>query len=109
MAIPHANPGQPIDIRPLGPALPSARTLALFKSGELEVIRLILPAGKSLPPHEVPGEITIQCLEGRFEVTAGGHSHALQAGQLLYLPGGVLHSLVGIEDASGLVTIVLQK
>ena len=109
MAISHANPGQPIDIKPLGPALAGARTLALFKSGELEVIRLILPAGKSLPPHRVPGEITIQCLEGRFEVTADGHTNVLEAGQLLYLPGGVLHHLLGLEDASGLLTIVLKN
>ena len=109
MAIAHANPGQPIDVRPLGPALPTARTLALFKSGELEVIRLILLAGKSVPPHKVPGEITIQCLEGRFEVTAEGQARILQAGQLLYLPGGILYSLLGIEDASGLITIVLRN
>lgn len=109
MAIPHANPGQPIDIRPLGLELSNARTLALFKSGELEVIRLVLLAGKSFPQHKVPGEITIQCLEGKFEVTTEGHSRLLQAGQLLYLPGGIPYSLVGIEDASGLITIVLKN
>lgn len=109
MAIPHANPGQPIDIRPLGPELANARTLALFKSGELEVIRLILPAGKSLAPHKVPGEITLQCIEGKFEVTANAHTHTLQAGQLLYLPGGTQHSLLGLADASALMTIVLQN
>lgn len=109
MAIPHATSGQPIDIRPLGPELPSARTVALFKTDELEVIRLILPAGRSVPPHKVPGEITIQCLEGKVEVTSEGRIQILHAGQLLYLSGGVLHSLVGIEDASALVTIVLRK
>lgn len=109
MAISHANPGQPIDVRPLGPELANARTLALFKSGELEVIRLVLPAGKSVPPHKVPGEITIQCLEGQFEVTAEGHTRVLQAGQLLYVPGGIMYSLLGIKDASGLITIVLKN
>lgn len=109
MAISHANPGQPIDIGPLGSELTGARTIALFKSGELEVIRLILPAGKSLPPHKVPGEITIQCIEGKFEVTVDGHAHTLQTGQLLYVPGGIVHSLLGIQDASGLVTIVLKN
>ncbi len=109
MAISHANPGQPIDIRPFGPELPNARTTALFKSGGLEVIRLVLPAGKSFPPHKVLGEVTIQCLEGTFEVTTDNQVHTLQAGQLLYVPGGIEHSLIGIEDASGLVTIVLQK
>lgn len=109
MAIAHATPGQPIDVRPLGAELPNTRTLALFKSGELEVIRLVLLAGKSYPPHKVPGEITIQCLEGKFEVSVEGRTHVLAAGQLLYLPGGVQHSLLGIEDSSGLVTIVLRN
>ena len=57
MAIPHAEPGQPVDLRPLGAALPDARTSALFKTGGLEVIRLVVPAGKRLPPHAVTGEI----------------------------------------------------
>jgi hypothetical protein len=45
MAIPHSAPGDLIDVRPLGPALASARTHALFKSNDLEVIRRVLPAG----------------------------------------------------------------
>jgi quercetin dioxygenase-like cupin family protein len=109
MAIPHANSGQPIDIGPLGSGLPDARTVALFKTAELEVMRLVLHAGKSFPSHRVPGEVTIQCLEGKIEVNADGQSHILQTGQLLYLSGNVLHSLLGLEDASALVTIVLGR
>jgi quercetin dioxygenase-like cupin family protein len=109
MAQPHARPGQPIDIRPLGAALSGTKTVALFKTDELEVMRLVLPAGKSVPTHKVAGEITVQCLEGRIELTAEGCNHVLDAGQLLYLSGGVPHSLVGIEDASALVTLVLRR
>ena len=32
MAIPHAIPGQPVDVGPLGTRLPSEKTVALFKS-----------------------------------------------------------------------------
>jgi quercetin dioxygenase-like cupin family protein len=108
MAIAHAQPGQPVDVAPLGSGLPGQKTVALFKSEQLEVIRLVLPAGKSLPPHRVPGEITIQCVEGRLDVQAEGRSHPLAAGQLLYLRGGVEHGVVSLEDASALVTIVLK-
>ncbi len=65
MAIPHAQSGQVIDVRPLGPSLADERTVALFKTDDLEVMRLVLTAGKSLPPHKVAGEITIQCIEGK--------------------------------------------
>ncbi len=109
MAIVHAQPGQPVNVSPLGPRLAGEKTVALFKSEELEVIRLVLQAGKALPPHKVPGEITIQCLEGRMAVGAGDTRHMLGAGQLLYLGGGVLHDVTALEDASALVTIVLHR
>jgi quercetin dioxygenase-like cupin family protein len=109
MALPHAQPGQSTDVKPLGGGLPAAKTVALFKTDELEVIRLVLRAGKSLPPHKVPGEITIQCIEGRIDVGVDGRSHVLEAGQLLFLQGGVVHGVSALEDASALVTIVLKR
>ena len=108
MAIEHAKPGEARDVQPLGSRLPGEKTVALFKSEHLEVMRLVLMAGKSLPPHKVPGEITVQCIEGRIDVTAEGRSHVLEAGQLLYLSGGVTHGVVALEDASALVTIALR-
>ena len=109
MAITHALPGLPVDVRPLGVQLAQARTTALFKSTDLEVIRLVLMAGKGLPPHRVPGEITVHCLEGRLEVSCDGRLQYLSAGELLYVPGGVLHGLEALEDASALVTIALRS
>lgn len=108
MAIEHARPGQPVDVSPLGPRLAGEKTVALFKGAQLEVIRLVLRAGKALPPHKVDGEITIHCLEGRLAVGAGGSRQVLAAGQLLYLDGGALHDVQALEDASALVTIVLR-
>jgi quercetin dioxygenase-like cupin family protein len=108
MAIPHALPGQPVDVAPLGARLAGEKTVALFKSEQLEVMRLVLPAGRALPPHQVPGEITIHCLEGRLAVGADGASHVLGAGQLLYLRGGAVHDVKALADASALVTIVLR-
>jgi quercetin dioxygenase-like cupin family protein len=109
MAMPHASPGQPIDVQPLGERLSSEKTVALFKSEGLEVMRLVLPAGKSLPPHRVPGAITVQCIEGSIDVTAEGENHVVRAGQLLFLLGNVTHGVTALEDSSALVTVVLQK
>ena len=109
MAISHAQPGQPVDVSPLGPRLADTKSVALFKSEQIEVMRLVLLAGRSLPPHKVPGEITIQCLDGRLAVAADGAQHVLQVGQLLYLGGGVTHDVTAQQDASALVTIVLHK
>jgi quercetin dioxygenase-like cupin family protein len=109
MALTHAISGESIDVKPFGPRLQGERTFALFKSEQLEVMRLVLQAGQSVPPHKVPGEITIQCIEGRIAVSAHGRSQVLQTGQLLFLQGGVVHELSALEDASALLTIVLKQ
>ena len=83
--------------------------LALFKTDDLEVMRLVLTAGKSLPVHKVAGEITIQCIEGRIDVTLNGESRILEAGHLIYLARDVVHGVMAIEDASVLVTIALLR
>ena len=107
--MPHALPGQAVDVVPFGAGLARAKTVALFKSDDLEVIRLVLQAGKALPPHKVTGEITVQCIEGSVDVKAQGRSHVLHPGQLLFLPGNVVHGVVALEAASALVTIALGR
>jgi quercetin dioxygenase-like cupin family protein len=109
MAIPHTPPGETVDVTPLGARLSSVKTHALFKSVDLEVIRLVLRTGKSLPTHKVPGELTIQCIEGVIDVAVEGRSQVLRAGQLLYLAGDVPHAVRALEDASALVTIALRS
>lgn len=108
MAITHAKSGDIVDVSPLGDRCAEERTTTLIKSAALEVIRLVLPAGKELRSHAVPGEITVQCLEGRVEFTADERSLELRAEQLVYLAGGVRHALVAKENSSLLVTILLQ-
>ena len=109
MAIEHATSGQAVDVQPLGSELSTQKTTALFKANDLEVIRVVLMAGKSLPPHKVAGEITVQCIEGSIDVTADGASRVLRAGQLLYLAGHVVHGVTALENASALVTVALKK
>ncbi|AMV36829.1 cupin domain-containing protein [Planctomyces sp. SH-PL62] len=109
MAIPHAHPGEVVDVRPLGPALVNAITTALIKTEALEVIRLVVPKGKEISAHSTPGAITLQCIEGRIAFTSGGTQRELDAGQLLYLEGGRPHSVLGIEDASLLLTITFPR
>jgi quercetin dioxygenase-like cupin family protein len=108
MALPHADPGQVFDASPSAGSLSSDRTTALFKARDLEVIRLVLPAGKSLPPHQVSGEITIHCIEGSLEVQVGDTTVVLNAGQLTYLDGSAMHGVTARTDAAALVTIALK-
>lgn len=109
MAISHPSSGEPVTVRPYGASLSGERTTALFKSDELEVIRLVLPAGKAFPAHTVAGEITLQCLEGQLEVTINGAAQRLNAHELMFLAGGVVHGVQAVSDASALLTIVLHR
>ena len=109
MAIPHAKPGEVVDVRPLGSALASAQTKTLVRAEQVEVIRLVVQAGKEIPEHKAKGEVIVHCLEGRVAFTASGKTQTLEAGTLLYLPTGEPHSVKGIENASLLVTVLLPK
>jgi len=108
MSIQHAKPGEAIQL-PLGAAVCSSKTMTLAKTADLELIRLVLTAGKEIPTHKAPGEITVQCLEGRVAFTTEGKTQELTAGQLLYLSAGEPHAVKGIEDSSLLVTLLLPK
>lgn len=108
MSIHHAKPNEIVQL-PLGTLLANSKTTTLVKSNDLELIRLVLPAGKEIPSHKAPGEITVQCLEGRISFTAEGKTQELAAGQLLYLAAGEPHALKAVEDSSVLVTILLGK
>ncbi len=107
MALHHLASGEIANLRQPGGDALSTQSVALFKSEQLEVIRLRLPLGRSMPLHQVPGEITVQCLEGMLDFETPVGVQRLQAGQLLFLRGGVPHSLLAVEDASVLLTIVL--
>jgi quercetin dioxygenase-like cupin family protein len=107
MAQPHALSGEVVSVLPLGQRLSGARTTALLKAEQLEIVRIVLHAGKSLREHSAPGEITVQCLEGEVEFRTPGAVHMLHAGDFLHLRRGEPHSLAARRDASLLLTICL--
>jgi quercetin dioxygenase-like cupin family protein len=106
MSLPHATPGELIDIRPLGDQLIDSASIALVRTDDFEVMRLVLPKGKSIPAHQIEGELTLQCLEGSVEVEALGERRTLRAGQMLYLQGNTAYALAAGENASVLMTML---
>ena len=103
MSTQQANSNETIRL-PLGNAIYRSMTTTIVKTDALELIRLVLPAGKVIPTHNVPGEITVQCLEGRVAFNARGRTQDIKAGHLLFLAAGEPHSVTAIEDSSLLVT-----
>jgi quercetin dioxygenase-like cupin family protein len=109
VAVPHAQPGEVIDVRPLGSGLAKAKTCTLLKTEKIEIIRLVMAAGKVLAEHKAPGEIIVHCIEGRIAFTALDQTHELTAGHLVSLPAGEPHSVQCLDDASFLLTILLRS
>jgi quercetin dioxygenase-like cupin family protein len=108
MALVHAHPLDVIDVRPLGQRLAEAKTHSLLKTTQLQLMRLVLPAGVRVPQHHVVGEITLHCLEGTVLVHTPGRLNTLHAGELMALRGEEPHALEARSDASLLVTILLR-
>lgn len=108
MALPHAQPLDVIDVRPLGVGLRDAVTTSLLKTQALQLMHLVLPAGQRLPEHSVPGAITVHCLEGDTVVTTPSRICQLSAGQLVMLDGGEPHALKATRDSTLLVTVLLH-
>lgn len=109
MSLPHAESGQVINIRPLSGKLKESVSTALFKASELEVMRLVLEAGKEISEHSVAGEITIHCLEGTIELTAHGRAQTLGHGEMVYLAANEPYAIRAVDDASVLMTVSLKR
>jgi quercetin dioxygenase-like cupin family protein len=109
MSLPHATSGEVINIRPLSGKLKESVSTALFKASELEVMRLVLEAGKEIPEHKVSGEITIHCLEGAIEVCAHGKAQTLRQGEMMYLAAYQPYAIRALDDASVLMTVSLKR
>ena len=109
MQITETAPGEVICLSPASVDLASIETTRLVKTNLLEVIRIKLKAGKEIPTHTAPGEITVQCIDGRVAFTVGSSTQELSAGQWLYLTSGQPHAVRGVQDSLLLITIAFKK
>ncbi|NUM53417.1 MAG: hypothetical protein HUU46_07225 [Candidatus Hydrogenedentes bacterium] len=107
MAIPHAAPGIPVDLRPQAEGFSEAKANALVKTEDFEAIRMEIPKGHEVcRNHQVEGPITIHCMKGQIAFTANGETRVVPEGHWLFLPGGVPHTIAGRENSLILLTIM---
>ena len=109
MAIPHAAPGELIDVRgPVG-TIDADSSETLIRIDHLQVFRYALNAGKVVHMHAAAGVMIVQCIEGSIDFTSLGVTQRLTAGIMLYLDDHEPHSLVAITDSLLLITIQLHR
>lgn len=94
-----------IDVAPSLSAQRDTASSPLIKSEHLTVVRLEIPAGKHIPPHHAKGDVTVQCLKGSIQFTAGDITRSLSSGQLILLAGRDTNSLIATMDSTLLVTV----
>ena len=108
MALIHAQPFDVISLKPLAGKLHEVKTHSLLKTGQLQLMRVVMAAGQTMPEHHVAGEITVQCLEGNVLITTPGRACSLAPGELMALPAHEPHGLKALSDSSLLVTVLLK-
>jgi quercetin dioxygenase-like cupin family protein len=107
--IQHAmTQGRTTSVQPLT-ANDASRKVTLVKTPQVEVIQLIVPAGRDVPTHQAQGELVVHCLEGRVSLFALGNTYDLTPGQLLHLSIDEPFSIRAIDNASVLVTLIAAK
>lgn len=109
MVATNAHAGEMVNVRPLGSTLDKTTTSTLAKTDDMEIIRLVMPAGREIMTHTAPGEVIIQCLEGKVSFKVQSKEQELEAGKLLYLPANVPHGICAVENSSLLLTFLLPK
>jgi quercetin dioxygenase-like cupin family protein len=105
----RASPGEVVDVGPLGSELATAQVVPLIRTSDLEMFRVVVPSGTTVPTHEFSREVIVHCLEGRARVVSPGQVRDLRVGQLLYYLSDEPFSILGLEDASLLITSAVSK
>lgn len=107
MALPHAAPGEKVNLTALASVSGRAKTSAIVKTERFEAAHLVLQAGSDIAPHAVDGHITLQCLEGAVVLEADQNID-LGKGDWVYLERGAKHALTALEDSTLLLTILFE-
>jgi len=71
-----------------------SKTILDKKTGTLTLFAF--DKGQGLSEHTSPYDATVQILDGEGELTVGGTSHVVRAGQLFIMPATVPHSLKAV-------------
>ncbi|MBZ0070609.1 MAG: cupin domain-containing protein [Gammaproteobacteria bacterium] len=108
MATHHAAPSEVVDLETWAQDLPSEHGKTIVKTPEMELARLVFPAGEEFADHQVSGPIVVQCIKGEIAFSAMGATRTLKPGQLLYLRPGEPHAIRAITDAIVLLTIIFK-
>jgi quercetin dioxygenase-like cupin family protein len=78
---------------------------------EVVQVRVDFDPGFAFPKHTHPGEEIIYVIEGTLEYEIDGKVSKVKAGDVLFVPAGVVHSAknIGKDNAAELATYIVEK
>lgn len=106
MALHHAKPGELVDLTKWPRALDEQQSHTLIANDALQLSRLVLQKGETLPEHAISSTTIIQCVSGLLELGTTRATQSIGPGQLVYLEANDPHSLTGLEESIVLLTIL---
>ena len=77
----------------------------VLKSETLRIVLNVMQAGSEIKPHQAPGPISVQVLEGRIRFNTEAGAVELTKGKILTLQAHVRHSVEAIEESAFLLTV----
>ena len=84
-----------------------SRTLIQASVGTVTVFSF--DKGQGLSEHSTPFDALVQILDGRAEITIGGKTVSVSAGESLLMPADVPHALHAPERYKMLLTMIREK
>ncbi len=67
-------------------------------SANMTVAHWTIEAGNTVPEHIHDQEMIVNVIEGRFEMTIGGETRVMEAGDVAIIPSNVPHSALALTD-----------
>ncbi len=83
-----------------------SRTLARSSGGSLTLFAF--DAGQTLSEHTSPFDAWVQIVSGAMELTIGGESVPVVAGEVVLMPAGVPHGLKAAEPTTMLLVMLRE-
>ena len=87
------------DTRPQVEALPGIKRRTICWGERTLVAEFVITAGAVIPDHSHPHEQAGYIAKGRLLFRSGEQSAELSAGDGYCVPGGLVHSVVALEDS----------
>src|SRR5271168_774044 len=78
---------------------------SLVKGDGINVALMVLKAGAKLQEHHTRAPISIQVIEGRINLIAGGKSQVVTSGMLIALDRAIEHSVEAVEESALVLTV----